>query len=59
MNRVSKCHKEMDSIIDNTPLEWKIPYDIVRNKMSQLFESKWLNEVWDNFMDCLNENNKS
>ena len=59
LNRVSKCHKEMDSIIDHTPLEWKIPYDVGRNKLSQLFESKWLNEVWENFLDCLNENNKS
>lgn len=56
LNRVSKCHNVIEFVIDNTPKEWGIPNNVISNKLSQLFESKWLDEVWRNYQDCINEN---
>jgi hypothetical protein len=43
-------------ILENMPKEWKVPGEIVNEKLQQLFDEKWIGAVWDNFLDCLKEN---
>ena len=38
------------------PKEWKVPAETVKEKLSQLFDEQWIASVWDNFIECLNEN---
>jgi hypothetical protein len=43
-------------IIAEIPQEWNVPLEIVSEKLRQLFDEQWTEAVWDNFMECLNEN---
>ena len=43
-------------IIAEIPQEWNVPLEIVSEKLRQLFDKQWTEAVWDNFMECLNEN---
>lgn len=43
-------------IIEEMPQEWKVPAEIVSEKLRQLFDGQWAVAVWENFMECLNEN---
>ena len=43
-------------IITEIPQEWNVPLEIVSEKLRQLFDKQWTEAVWDNFMECLNEN---
>lgn len=44
------------NIVAEMPKEWKLPEETVKAKLSQLFDEKWIASVWDNFIECLNEN---
>lgn len=46
----------VSEILDEMPKEWKVPLETVKDKLHQLFEEHWTIAVWENFMDCLNEN---
>lgn len=43
-------------IMNGIPQEWKVPKGTLQEKFTQLFDKQWTVEVWENFMDCLNEN---
>ena len=43
-------------IVEDIPQEWKVPAEIVSEKLRQLFDGQWAAAVWENFMACLNEN---
>lgn len=43
-------------IIAEMPQEWNVPTDVVSEKLHQLFDQQWTAAVWNNFMECLNEN---
>jgi hypothetical protein len=43
-------------IVAEMPKEWKVPAETVKEKLSQLFDEQWIASVWDNFIECLNEN---
>lgn len=43
-------------IINGIPQEWKVPRTTLQEKLAQLFDKQWTVAVWENFMDCLNEN---
>ena len=43
-------------IVEEMPQEWKVPAEIVSEKLRQLFDGQWAAAVWENFMECLNEN---
>ena len=43
-------------IIAEIPQEWNVPLELVSEKLRQLFDKQWTEAVWDNFMECLNEN---
>ena len=62
-----RLNKEYDSFIhqcklihleitEDIPQEWNVPQAIIMDKISQLFDEKWVAEVWNNFVECLNEN---
>lgn len=35
---------------------WNVPQGIIKEKIDQLFDDKWTEEVWNNFKECLIEN---
>lgn len=43
-------------IIAEIPQEWKAPLQSASEKLHQLFDEQWTTAVWENFMECLNEN---
>ena len=43
-------------IPDEMPKEWKVPAEALKKKLNQLSDEQWTAAVWQNFMDCLNEN---
>lgn len=47
---------QISSILNEMPMEWKVPTRIVNEKLSQLFDKQWTADVWKNFTECLNEN---
>ena len=47
-----------DQIIEELPQEWNIPKETVKEKLQQLFDKNWTANVWNNFIECLNENVK-
>ena len=34
----------------------KVDNDIIFNKLMQLFDESWVDDVWTNFVECLNDN---
>ncbi len=55
-NYVRRCQMQIDDIVNNLPSDWNIPTSLVTNKLLQLFEPDWLEAVWRNFEECLNDN---
>ena len=53
---IRRCKLETDKLISDIPCEWNVHQSIVREKVEQLFEDRWANEVWSNFIECLTEN---
>jgi hypothetical protein len=49
------CNLKQD-IIDVIPKAWNVPHTIIKEKIGQLFDEKWIDEVWNNFYECLNDN---
>jgi hypothetical protein len=43
-------------MMNGIPQEWKVPQDTLQEKFTQLFDKQWIVAVWENFMNCLNEN---
>ena len=55
-NSIRQCKLIHLEIIENIPQEWNVPQTVITDKISQLFDEKWLFGVWNNFIECLNEN---
>lgn len=53
---VESCKNALDEILLRIPLEWKTDNDIISNKLMQLFDKVWIDKVWANFVECLNDN---
>ena len=49
---------QVDQIIEDMPEEWNVPRNVVKEKLLQMLDEHWTAEVWDNFMECLNDNIK-
>ena len=45
--------------IKPSPKDWNIATEIVESKLTQLFDKQWIDNIWDNFMECLNENSSN
>lgn len=48
----------LNSITDVVPKEWGVPKELIRNKMHELFQDKWIRDSWDNFVENLIDNSK-
>ena len=46
--------KAMEFILSLTKKD--VPVLLVKDKLQQLFDEKWIAGVWDNFTECLKEN---
>ena len=55
---LQRASVQVDQIIEDMPEEWNVPQNVVKEKLLQLFDERWTAEVWDNFMECLNDNTK-
>ena len=55
---LKRASVQVNQIVEEMPEEWNVPQSVVKEKLLQLFDERWTAEVWDNFMDCLNENTK-
>ena len=55
-NSIHRCKLISIEIIEDIPQEWNVPQTIIKDKISQLFDEKWLIGVWNDFIECLNEN---
>ena len=53
---VDRCRQSYGQMVNDMPKDWKIPMEVVENKVKQLFETDWIEGVWRSFMDCLTEN---
>lgn len=53
---VAKCGSAVDFIMSNLPQSWNVPVELLQRKLNQLFELEWLNGVWENYTEILNEN---
>ena len=53
---IQLCSCLTSEIIDEIPQEWNVPHAIIKEKIDQLFDDNWTKEVWNNFIECLNEN---
>ena len=48
----------VNQILDDMPEEWNVLQNVVKEKLLQLLDEHWTAEVWDNFMECLNDNTR-
>jgi hypothetical protein len=53
---INSSSRQTKLIIEEMPKEWNVPVSLVKDKLQQLFDKKWIAGVWDNFVECLNEN---
>ena len=53
---IFRSSRQTKLIIEEMPKEWNVPAALVKDKLQQLFDKKWIAGVWDNFIECLNEN---
>ena len=55
---LQRASVQVNQIIGDMPKEWNVPQDVVREKLLLLLDEHWTAEVWDNFMECLNDNTR-
>lgn len=53
---IQQCRHLHLEIIEDIPKEWNLPQTIIKDKINQLFDEQWSTEVWNNFVECLNDN---
>lgn len=56
MTCVNRSRQLFPQIVKTLPKDWNVPSDVVEKKMEQLFDSEWIEGVWQNFNECLTEN---
>jgi hypothetical protein len=53
---INRSAIQMKLILEEMPKEWNVSSDLIKGKLIQLFDEKWTSGVWNNFIECLNEN---
>ena len=56
LSYVVRCSRQVKSLLHNIPARWNVPQDTIKNKVQQLFDEAWITAVWNQFIECLNEN---
>ena len=56
--RIERCQDAIgcDAIIQNIPPEWNLSNELLKEKLQQLVNPIWVNDVWGNFVECLKDN---
>lgn len=50
---VGRCQEKAKLIVEQIPQEWNLPKEVIIDKVNALFNPEWLDNVWQNFMECL------
>lgn len=53
---LAMCQNLQTDILNALPKEWNVANGVVEQKMLQLFDAKWTDEVWENFMESVTDN---
>ena len=53
---INTARKKIESISQEMPKEWALPANKVLDKLKELVEPKWVEETWNNFVECLKSN---
>lgn len=53
---IHRSQQAVTDILNVIPTQWNIPQSIITGKLNQLFDTKWMNDTWDNFKVCFMEN---
>lgn len=53
---IKRSKREVSKIIEQIPEEWNVSVVWVKRKLEELFDSFWIKSVWENFVECLNDN---
>lgn len=53
---LKRSQGQMKQIVDEMPKEWNVPLYLINNKLHELFDEQWTTGVWNNFVECLNDN---
>ena len=48
--------QQVNAIVKELPKEWNVNENVVKEKLQQLFDEQWTKGVWNNFVECLNDN---
>lgn len=56
MQYINQCREKVNAFVEYIPSDWKVPENVVKNKLMQLFDSTWVEDIWMNFEECLNDN---
>lgn len=55
-HKIKQAQDETKNVTSLIPNEWNVNSQLVNNKLMQLFEKHWVDAVWDNFIELLQEN---
>ena len=51
-NCIEQCSNCIEDIKGNIPKEWNVSTTLIEEKLTQLTNPIWVNDVWDNFVEC-------
>lgn len=52
MQCISRSKKQY-VLLAEMPKEWAVPTSKIENKVEELLSPKWINDTWENFVECL------
>ena len=53
---VDRSQRQIGFIIQSLPPQWNISQSLMERKLLELFGSQWIDSVWKNFVELLNDN---
>ena len=56
LRSVNTARKQINSISQEMPKEWALPTNKILAKLTELIEPQWVEDTWNNFIECLKSN---
>jgi hypothetical protein len=56
LRSVNTARKQINSISQEMPKEWALPTNKILAKLTELVEPQWVEDTWNNFIECLKSN---
>ena len=53
LRSVNTARKQINSISQEMPKEWALPTNKILAKLTELVEPQWIEDTWNNFIECL------